>query len=194
MLTQQVFKFSHDPEFGIIFLWFSSGTAFTFGSQKIQSKFSINTGMTSELAHKYIMYTLTIILQLADHALLGQPDITIPSSSSQLLVPAGSNIEEIRLKQVSTFPLADFTTFPISIGHLNFIFSSGTRIPRQQSVLLSNWSNFSGRRRSNIGRFNRAIGWNQGQTPRIPPVSESRHWSTDQECTADSNHLRTIGG
>ena len=54
------------------------------------------------------MYILTIILQIADHALSGQPDITIPNSSSQLLVPAGSKIEEICLKQVSTFPLADF--------------------------------------------------------------------------------------
>ena len=54
---------------------------------------------------------LTIILQLADHALselLGQPNTTIPSSSSQLLVPAGSNLGEIHLKQVSILPLADF--------------------------------------------------------------------------------------
>ena len=54
---------------------------------------------------------LTIILQLADHALselLGQPNTTIPSSSSQPLVPAGSNLGEIHLKQVSILPLADF--------------------------------------------------------------------------------------
>ena len=37
----------------------------------------------------------------------------IPSSSSQPFVPSGSNLEKIRLKQVSTFPLADFT-IPLS--------------------------------------------------------------------------------
>jgi len=53
---------------------------------------------------------------LVDHALSelsGQPNIAIPSSSSRPFVPTGSNIEEIRLKQVSTFPLADFT-IPLS--------------------------------------------------------------------------------
>jgi len=89
----------------------SSGTAFTFGPQETQDKFSIDTGMISELACKYILHILTITLQLADHALselYGQPNIAIPSSSSQPFASVGSNLEEIRLKQVSTFPLADF--------------------------------------------------------------------------------------
>ena len=54
---------------------------------------------------------LTIILQLADHALSelsGQPNVAIPSSSSQPSIPVGSNLEEIRLKQVSVLPLAGF--------------------------------------------------------------------------------------
>jgi len=97
----------------------------------MQSKFSIDTGMTSELAHKYIMYILTIILQLAKHALLGQPDITIPSSSSQPLIPAGSNIEEICLKQVSILPLGRFHHPFVFIGHPKHISLSGTRISRQ---------------------------------------------------------------
>jgi len=65
---------------------------------------------------------LTITLQLADHALselLGQPNPTIPSSSSQPFVPAGSNLEEIHLKQVNNyfFLLADSITllFPSAI-------------------------------------------------------------------------------
>ena len=64
--------------------------------------------------------SLTIILQLADHALselFGQPNIAIPRSSSQPFVPAGSNLDEICLKQVSTFSLADFIIplFPSAI-------------------------------------------------------------------------------
>ena len=72
--------------------------------------------MISELARKYNLHILTINLQLADHALSelsSQPNIAIPSSSSQPFVPGGSNLEKIRLKQVSTFPLADFT-IPLS--------------------------------------------------------------------------------
>ena len=55
--------------------------------------------------------SLTIIFQLADHALtelFSQPSIITPSSTSMPLIPTGSNLEEIRLKQVSIFPLADF--------------------------------------------------------------------------------------
>ena len=76
--------------------------------------------MISELARKYILHILTIIVQLANHALSelsGQPNAAIPGSSLQLFVPAGSNLEEIRLKQVSIFPLADFTIplFPSAV-------------------------------------------------------------------------------
>jgi len=77
---------------------------------------------------------LTITLQLADHALselLGQPNIAIPSSSSQPFVPAGSNLDEIRLKQVSTFSFGRFHHTSVSIGDSNFIPLSGTTIPRQ---------------------------------------------------------------
>jgi len=68
--------------------------------------------MISKLACEYILYILTNTLQLADHTLselFVQPNIAIPSSSSQPFVPAGSNSEEICLKQVSTFLLADST-------------------------------------------------------------------------------------
>jgi len=68
--------------------------------------------MISKLACEYILYILTNTLQLADHALselFVQPNIAIPSSSSQPFVPAGSNLEEICLNQVSTFLLADST-------------------------------------------------------------------------------------
>ena len=63
---------------------------------------------------------LTIVLQLVDHALselFGQPNVAILSSSSQPSIPTGSNLEEIRLKQVSIFPLADFTIplFPSAV-------------------------------------------------------------------------------
>ena len=54
---------------------------------------------------------LTIILQLADHALSelsGQPNTAIPASSSHSFVPARSNFDEIRLKQVSIFPFGRF--------------------------------------------------------------------------------------
>jgi len=68
--------------------------------------------MISKLACEYILHILTNTLQLVDHALSelsGQPNIAIPSSSSQPFVPAGSNLEEICLNQVSTFLLADST-------------------------------------------------------------------------------------
>jgi len=87
--------------------------------------------MIPNLAHKYTMYILTIILQLADHALSGQPDITIPNSSSQLLVPAGSNKEKICLKQVSILPLGRFHHPFAFNGHPNHISLSGTRISGQ---------------------------------------------------------------
>jgi len=90
--------------------------------------------MISELARKYNLHILTINLQLADHALSklsGQPNLAIPGSSSQPFVPAGSNLEEIRLKQVSTFPLANFTISFVSISHPNSIFLPGTIISRQ---------------------------------------------------------------
>ena len=68
--------------------------------------------MISKLACEYILYILTNTLQLADHALselFVQPNIAITSSSSQPFAPAGSNLEEICLNQVSTFLLADST-------------------------------------------------------------------------------------
>ena len=83
----------------------------------------------------------------------------------------------------------------VSIGYPNSIFLLGTRIPWQQSVFLSNQSHLPGRRRrSNIGRFSRTIRWNQGQTLRIPPVSEPRHRPISQECTTDPCHFGRIGG
>ena len=68
--------------------------------------------MISKLACEYILYILTNTLQLADHTLselFVQPNIAIPSSSSQPFIPAGSNLEEICLNQVSAFLLADST-------------------------------------------------------------------------------------
>ena len=68
--------------------------------------------MISKLACEYILYILTNTLQLADHALsklFVQPNIAITSSSSQPFAPAGSNLEEICLNQVSAFLLADST-------------------------------------------------------------------------------------
>jgi len=47
---------------------------------------------------------MIIIFQLANQALTGssdQPNILIPASSSLPLTPAGSNFDEITLKQVS---------------------------------------------------------------------------------------------
>ena len=67
--------------------------------------------MISKLACEYILYILTNTLQLADHALselFVQPNIAIPSSSSQPFIPAGSNLDEIHLKQVSTFSFGRF--------------------------------------------------------------------------------------
>src|SRR6185312_14362532 len=96
----------------------------------------------------------TIILQLANHALselLGQPNTVIPSSSSQPLVPAGSNLEEICLKQVNNYSFCWRSHYSfVSIGHLNFIFFSGTGVSGQQPILLPNRSYFSGRGRRNI--------------------------------------------
>ena len=72
--------------------------------------------MISQPTCKYILHILTITLQLADHALselFGQPNIAIPSSSLQPSISAGSNLEEILLKQVSIFPLAD-SNIPLS--------------------------------------------------------------------------------
>jgi len=94
----------------------SSDTTFTFSSQETQNEFSVDTGMISQPTCKYILHILTITLQLADHALselFGQPNIAIPSSSLQPSIPAGSNLEEIRLKQVSIFPLAN-SNIPLS--------------------------------------------------------------------------------
>ena len=65
---------------------------------------------------------LTIILQLVDHALselLGQPNTTIPSSSSQPLVPVGSNLEEIRLKQVNYYSFC--WPIPLLFGKIRFM-------------------------------------------------------------------------
>ena len=69
------------------------------GSPLIQVRFQ------NSLMNMFCIF-LIIILQLADHALselLGQPNTAIPSTSSQPLVPAGSNLEEIRLKQVNNY-------------------------------------------------------------------------------------------
>ena len=112
LLTQQVFKLFHDSEFGIIPFWFHQVQHSPSAPRKPRAD--------SPLIHVWsqILFTnspcifLTIILQLADHALSelsDQPNVAIPSSSSQPSIPVGSNLEEIRLKQVSVFSLADFT-------------------------------------------------------------------------------------
>jgi len=67
--------------------------------------------------------SLTTIFQLADHALtelFDQPSFTIPASTTLPLVPAGSNFDEINLKQVSIYLfLADFTISFVLIGQSN---------------------------------------------------------------------------
>ena len=108
LLTQQVFKFSRDPESGIISLWFHQVQHSPSAPRKSRADCPLIQVRFQNLFMNIFCIFLTNILQLADHALfelLGQPNTAIPSSSSQPLVPVGSNLEEIRLKQVNNLPL-----------------------------------------------------------------------------------------
>ncbi|CAN6373585.1 unnamed protein product [Urochloa humidicola] len=77
------------------------------------------------------------LTQLADHALsgsLGQPNIAIPSSSSQPLVPISSNLGEIRLKQAQESP--DNSLFSFQIGAASQ--EEGEKETSADSIVLSN--------------------------------------------------------
>ena len=89
----------------------SSGATFTSNSQEIQGRLSADTGIISEL-------TYNLILHISDNHpsacqpciiwIIWQPNTTIPASSSRPSVPAGSNFDEIHLKQVSIFSFGRF--------------------------------------------------------------------------------------
>ena len=111
LLTQQVFKFSRDPESGIISFWF----------HQVQHSPSTpeNPGQT---LHWYMYdfrtcpWTYSVYFWQSSFS---QPNTAIPSSSSQPLVPVGSNLEEIRLKQVNNlsfcWPIPLLFLFPSAI-------------------------------------------------------------------------------
>ena len=108
LLTQQVFKFFCDPKSGIISFWFHQVQHSPSAPRKSRTDSPLIQVRFQNLSMNIFRIFLTIILQLADHALselLGQPNTVIPSSSSQPLVPVGSNLEEIRLKQVNNLSL-----------------------------------------------------------------------------------------
>ena len=112
LLTQQVFKFSHNSEFTIIPFWFRHVQHSPSAPRKSRADSPLIQVWSQILFTNSPFIFLIIILQLADHALSelsDQPNIAIPSSSSQPSIPTSSNLEEIRLKQVSVFSLADFT-------------------------------------------------------------------------------------
>ena len=115
--TQQAFKFSHDPEFGTISSWFHQAQHSPSAPKKTRKNSPlIQVWFQSLLINMFCIF-MTITLQLADHALselLGQPNIAIPSSSSQPFIPAGSNLDEICLKQVSTLSFGRFHYTPCS--------------------------------------------------------------------------------
>ena len=106
LLTQQVFKFSRDLESGVISFWFHQVQHSPSAPRKSRADSPLIQVWFQNLFMNIFCIFLTIILQLADHALsklLGQPNTAIPSSSSQPLIPVGSNLEEIRLKQVTNY-------------------------------------------------------------------------------------------
>ena len=108
---QQVLKFSHDLEFGIISFWFCQVQHSPSAPRKPRADSPLKHVWSQTLFTNSPCIFLTIILQLADHALSelsGQPNVAIPSYSSQPSIPVGSNLEEIRLKQVSVLPLSGF--------------------------------------------------------------------------------------
>ena len=77
---------------------------------------------------------------------------------------------------------------------LTLIFLLGTRVFRQQPILLSNRIHPPrGRKGSNIGRISCIIWRNQRQTSGNTPISESRYRPTSQRCQADSWHPRRSG-
>ena len=111
LLTQQAFRFSHKLEFGIIPLWFHQAQHSPSAPRKPRANSPLIQVQFQSLLINTFCISLTIILQLADHALSelsGQLNIAIPSSSSQPFIPAGSNLDEIHLKQVSTFSFGRF--------------------------------------------------------------------------------------
>ena len=117
LLTQQVFKFSHDSEFGIISSRFHQVQHSPSPPRKPRTSSPLIHVWFQSLLLNTFCISLTIILRLADHALSelsGQPNIAIPSSSSQPFVPVASNLDEIRLKQVNTFSFGRFhyTSYP----------------------------------------------------------------------------------
>ena len=134
LLTQQAFESSHDSEFGITFSWFHQTQHSPSALRKPRADSPLIQVWFQILFTNVPCILLTITLQLANHALSelsGQPNIAIPSSSSQPFVHAGSNLDEIRLKQVRTSFFGQSHHSFVFIGHLNFIFLSGTGIPRQ---------------------------------------------------------------
>ena len=108
------FKPFHDPESSIISFWFHQAQHSPPTPRKSRAESTLIQVRFQNLLMNIFYIFLTIILQLADHALselLGQPNTAIPSSSSQPPVPAGSNLEEIHLKQVNNY----FFCWPIPL-------------------------------------------------------------------------------
>ena len=111
VLIQQIIKLFHDPKSWHHFSLISSGAAFTPNSQEIQGRFSTETGIISELAYKYILHISNNHFPACRSCIIWiiwPAECCNSPSSSRPPVPAGSNFDEIRLKQVSSFPFGRF--------------------------------------------------------------------------------------